>query len=35
MGFVGRYEFVIFGKTIYYDKDIIIVDIVDKVFGFR
>ncbi len=31
MRFVDRYEFVIFGKTIYYNVDTIIAGIIDKV----
>ncbi len=31
MGFVGKCKFVIFGKTIYYNEDIIIADIINKV----
>ncbi len=32
--FVDRYKFVIFDKTIYYDEDTIVADIVDEVLGF-
>ena len=33
--FVDKNKFVIFDKMFYNDEDIIIIDIVDKVFGFR
>ncbi len=35
MEFVNRNKFAIFDKTFYNNKDIIIIDIVDKVLGFR
>ncbi len=35
IGFVDRYEFTIFDKTIYYDEDIVIANIVDGVLRFR
>jgi len=35
MGFVDKNKFVVFGKTFYNDEDIVIVDIADKVPGFR
>ena len=33
--FVDKNKFAIFDKTFYNNKDIIIIDIVDKVLGFR
>jgi len=35
MGFVDRYQFAIFGETIYCNKDTIIAGIIDKVLGFK
>jgi len=34
VGFVDRYKLAILGKTIYYNKDVVIAGIVDKVLGF-
>ncbi len=35
MGFIDRDKFIVFDKTFYNNKDIIIVGIVDKVFKFK
>ena len=35
MGFVDRDKLIIFDKTFYNNKDIVIIDIINKVFGFR
>ena len=35
MRFVGKNKFVILGETFYNNKDVIITDIVDRVFRFR
>ncbi len=35
MGFIDKNKFGVFGKTFYNEEDIIIVDIVDRIFGFR
>ncbi len=35
MGFVNKDKFTVFNKIFYNNKDIIIIDIVNRVFGFR
>ena len=35
MGFVDKNKFVVFDKTFYNDKDVIIVSIINKIFGFK
>ena len=35
MGFVGRNKFAVFSKTLYNDEDTVIIDIVNKVLGFK
>ena len=34
MGFVDRYEFTIFNKTIHYNEDTVVTGIVNRVLGF-
>jgi len=35
IGFVDKNKFVVFDKTFYNNEDIVIIDIVDKVFRFK
>ncbi len=35
MGFVGKNKLVVFDKTFYNNEDTVIVDIVDRILGFR
>ncbi len=35
MRFVGKYKFIIFDETIYYNEDTIIANIIDRVFKFK
>ena len=35
VGFVGKNKFVVLDKTFYNDKDVVIVNIIDKIFRFK